>query len=66
MILLLCIIIYTSEKKTGRLTVLHGNPHGVDFDTSRSRLFLQGVDFQHPWSRYFGHLAWVESIIDLF
>jgi hypothetical protein len=66
MMLLLCIILYTSEKTTGRPTVLHGNPHGVDIDTSRSLLFLQGVDFQHPWSRYFAHLAWVESIIDLF
>jgi hypothetical protein len=56
----------TSEKKTSRLADLHGNPHGVDFDTSRSRLFIQGVDFQNRWSRYFDHLAWVESIIACF
>jgi hypothetical protein len=55
-----------SEKKTGRLAHLCGNHHGVDFDMSRSRLFIHGVDFPNRWSRYFDHLAWVESIIDPF
>ncbi len=56
----------TSEKKTSRLTDLLGNHHGVDFDTSRSRLFIQGIDFPNLWSRYFDHLAWVESILARF